>query len=53
MVERHLVQALVAGSEGRGLKCRKEDPTTVPGMLDEVPLAQLLRFTYKPLDLSS
>ena len=36
MVERHLIQALVAGSEGRGLKYRKE-PTFVPGMLDAAP----------------
>ena len=34
MVERYLIQALVAGSEGRGLKRRKEGLKTARGMLD-------------------
>ena len=34
MVERYLIQALVAGSEGRGLKRSKEDLMTAPGILD-------------------
>jgi len=38
MVERYLIQALVAGSEGRGLKRRKEELIAVPGILDAATL---------------
>jgi hypothetical protein len=34
MVERYLIQAFVAGSEGRGLKRRKEGLMTASGVLD-------------------
>ena len=54
MVERHLIQALVAGSEGRGLKCREEDTASVHGMLDAAPWGAVTAVLIQAIvDLSS